>query len=480
VTTTETTDPAATHEGDRADGPQLERSLKSRHMTMISLGGVIGAGLFVGSGAVMNETGPAAVLSYVAAGALIVLVMRMLGEMAVANPAVGSFVEYCRSALGPWAGFSVGWLYWYFWAIVLAIEAVAGATILQRWIDAPVWLMSFVLMALLTATNLWSVKSYGEFEFWFASIKVAAIIAFIAIAAGWLLGIGGGDSPGLSNLTAHDGFFPAGPVTVLSGIVIVIFAFVGAEIVTIAAGESEEPERAVSRAVNSVVARVFVFYVLSVFLVVCVVPWNDARLGDSPFIAALERIGIPGAADVMNAIVVTAVLSCLNSGIYTASRMLFALARRGDAPKALLEVNARGVPVKAIMLSVSIGFLSVIFSAISPNKVFLFLVNSSGAIALFCYILIAAAELRMRRRLEAEAPERLKLRMWLFPWLTYVAIAAMLAVIVSMAFVADARPQLIPSLISLAIVLAASWWHGRRVAGAERAPARGRRRVPAT
>jgi len=476
----DTTETAAATATDPDDDVGLQRSLKPRHMTMISLGGVIGAGLFVGSGAVMNETGPAAVLSYIAAGALIVLVMRMLGEMAVANPAVGSFVEYCRSALGPWAGFSVGWLYWYFWAIVLAIEAVAGATILQRWIDAPVWLMSFVLMALLTATNLWSVKSYGEFEFWFASIKVAAIIAFIAIAAGWLLGIGGGDSPGLSNLTAHDGFFPAGPVTVLSGIVIVIFAFVGAEIVTIAAGESEEPERAVSRAVNSVVARVFVFYVLSVFLVVCVVPWNDARLGDSPFIAALERIGIPGAADVMNAIVVTAVLSCLNSGIYTASRMLFALARRGDAPKALLEVNARGVPVKAIMLSVSIGFLSVIFSAISPNKVFLFLVNSSGAIALFCYILIAAAELRMRRRLEAEAPERLKLRMWLFPWLTYVAIAAMLAVIVSMAFVADARPQLIPSLISLAIVLAASWWHGRRVAGAERAPARGRRRVPAT
>jgi GABA permease len=232
--------------------------------------------------------------------------------------------------------------------------------------------------------------------------------------------------------------------------------------------------------VNSVVARVFVFYVLSVFLVVCVVPWNDARLGDSPFIAALERIGIPGAADVMNAIVVTAVLSCLNSGIYTASRMLFALARRGDAPKALLEVNARGVPVKAIMLSVSIGFLSVIFSAISPNKVFLFLVNSSGAIALFCYILIAAAELRMRRRLEAEAPERLKLRMWLFPWLTYVAIAAMVAVIVSMAFVADARPQLIPSLISLAIVVVAAWWHGRRSTRAETARAAGRRRVPAT
>ena len=195
--------------------------------------------------------------------------MRMLGEMAVANPTVGSFVEYCRSALGGWAGFSVGWLYWYFWVIVARRRGVAGATILQRWIDLPVWLMSFVLMALLTATNLWSVKSFGEFEFWFASIKVVAIIAFIAIARGLLFGIGGGDSPGLSNLTAHDGFFPAGPVTVLSGVVIVIFAFVGAEIVTIAAAESDEPERAVAQAVNSVVARVFVFYVLSIFLVVC-------------------------------------------------------------------------------------------------------------------------------------------------------------------------------------------------------------------
>jgi GABA permease len=455
--------------------PELQHSLRQRHMTMISLGGVIGAGLFVGSGAVMNQTGPAAVLSYVAAGALIVLVMRMLGEMAVANPAIGSFVEYCRTALGPWAGFSVGWLYWYFWAIVLAVEAVAGATILQRWIDAPVWLISLVLMSLLTITNLWSVKSYGEFEFWFASIKVAAIIAFIAIAGGWLLGIGGAHSPGLSNLSAHGGFFPAGPLTVLSGIVIVIFAFVGAEIVTIAAGESREPERAVARAVNSVVARVFIFYVLAVFLVVCVVPWNDTKLGSSPFIAALDRIGIPGSADIMNAIVVTAVLSCLNSGIYTASRMLFALSRRGDAPRALLHLNRRGVPVKAILLSVSIGFLSVIFDAISPNKVFLFLVNSSGAVALFCYVLIALAELRMRRRLEAEAPQRLKLRMWGFPWLTYVAIAAMIAVIGSMALVKDVRSQLIPSLISLVVVLAAAWWRGRRASDMRGAAAGPRR-----
>ena len=195
-------------------------------------------------------------------------------------------------------------------------------------------------------------------------------------------------------------------MTVLSGIVIVIFAFVGAEIVTIAAAESDEPERAVAKATNAVIYRMLVFYVLAVFVVVAIVPWNNTELGNSPFIAALERIGIPGSADIMNAIVVTAVLSCLNSGIYTGSRMLFALGRRGDAPKSLLQVNARGVPVRAILLTVSIGFFSVILAAIWPESVFIWLVNSSGAVALFCYLLIALAELRMRRQLERRGARR--------------------------------------------------------------------------
>jgi GABA permease len=443
------------------ESPDLQKSLKSRHMTMISLGGVIGAGLFVGSSAVINTTGPAAVLSYLAAGFLIVLIMRMLGEMAVANPQVGSFTEYARRAMGGWAGFSTGWLYWYFWSIVLAIEAVAGAEILQRWIDAPVWLMALILMALLTGINLASVKSFGEFEFWFAGIKVVAIVAFIVIAAGFLLGIGAGESPGLSNLTSHEGFAPEGIITIFSGVVVVIFAFVGAEIVTIAAAESEEPEENVTKAVNQVVLRILTFYVAAIFLIVCILPWNEAKPGESPFIASLEKIGIPGAADVMNAVIVTAVLSCLNSGMYTGSRMLFALARRGDAPKSLLEVNSRGVPVKAILLTSSIGFASTGLAYLSPDTVFLFLVNSSGAIALFVYVLIACSELKMRRQLEREAPERLKVKMWLFPYLTYFAIAAMVTVIASMALVKDVRSQLIPSFISLAIVLAAYWFKTR-------------------
>src|SRR3954452_25477206 len=193
---------SATEEGSG----ELQRGLRQRHMTMISLGGVIGAGLFVGSGAVMNTTGPASILSYAAAGLLVVLVMRMLGEMAVAQPAQGSFMEYTRRALGDRGGFAVGWLYWYFWAIVLAVEAIAGGKILQNWLPGvPVWLMSLVLMRLLTASNVMSVRNFSEFEFWFASINVAAFIVFIVIGIGYLLGVDGGDSPGLSNLTSHGG-----------------------------------------------------------------------------------------------------------------------------------------------------------------------------------------------------------------------------------------------------------------------------------
>jgi GABA permease len=445
----------------------LKSGLKRRHVTMIALGGVIGAGLFVGSGAVINQTGPAAVLSYLLAGTVVVLVMRMLGEMAVANPSTGSFADYARLSLGHWAGFLTGWLYWWFWVIVLAVEAVAGAEILQRWFDVPIWLSSLVLMVLLTLTNLASVRSYGEFEFWFASIKVAAIIAFICLALAYALGLTGGEGS-FTHLTAEGGFAPEGIGKVLTGVVIVIFAFVGAEIATIAAAESDEPRRAVTKATNSVIGRVLVFYVLSVFLIVSILPWNSTKIGESPFVAALDLIGIPGAADVMNAIVLTAVLSCLNSGLYVASRMNFTLAHRGDAPQWTVKLNSRGVPARAILLATSVGYVSVIAAALWPDTIFLWLVNSSGAVALFVYLLIAFSQLRMRAQLERDDPERLQVRMWGYPWLTWIVIAAIVVVIGSMAFVDEVRSQLFWSLGSLAVVYGAyrlRMIYGRRTAG---------------
>jgi GABA permease len=438
----------------------LQQGLKRRHMTMISLGGIIGAGLFVGTGPILNQAGPATILTYLLTGCILILIMRMLGEMAVAQPSVGSFSDYARMALGNWAGFSIGWLYWYFWAIVVGFEATVAAGILGQYVNIAPWLISLILVLALTATNLYSVGSYGEFEFWFAGIKVAAIIIFIVLGALFVIGLwpGGGGGMGLSNLYDEGGFFPNGGLVMFSGIVTVIFAFVGAEIVTIAASESNEPSRNVARATNAVIYRVLLFYVVSVFFVAAIVPW-DTTFAEvvikSPFTVAFERMGIPGAGTLMNFVVLTAVLSVLNSSLYTTSRMLFALTRHNDAPAFFTNTTRRGVPIWAILAGTSFGYVSVAIYYFFPSEVFTWLINASGAIALFAYLLIAVSEVVMRRRLESEAPETLQLKMWFYPWLTYLSIAAMLAVLVAMFIIPDQRPLLIASLISLGVILAA-------------------------
>src|ERR671915_1373919 len=444
--------------GDRQEG-HLQQGLKRRHMTMIALGGIIGAGLFVGTGPILNQAGPATVLTYLLTGTILILVMRMLGEMAVARPSVGSFSDYSRMALGNWAGFSIGWLYWYFWAIVVGFEATVAAGILGQYIPnvAP-WLISLILILLLTATNLYSVGSYGEFEFWFAGIKVAAIVIFIVLAALFVIGLLPGGGIGFSNLYDEGGFFPNGGLVMFSGVVTVIFAFVGAEIVTIAAAESNEPERGVARATNAVIYRVLLFYVVSVFFVAAVVPWDTPFTSDiikSPFTLAFERMGIPGSGTLMNFVVLTAVLSVLNSSLYTTSRMLFALTRHNDAPQFFLNTTARGVPIWAILAGTSVGYVSVVIYYFAPASVFTWLINASGAVAIFVYLLIAVSELVMRRRIERESPERLRIKMWFYPWLTYLSIGAMVAVLIAMYFIASQRPLLIASVISAVVILVA-------------------------
>jgi GABA permease len=451
----------------------LHKGLKQRHLTMIAIGGVIGAGLFVGSGVVINKTGPSAFLGYALTGVLIVLVMRMLGEMATANPSTGSFADYARRALGGWAGFSVGWLYWYFWVIVVGFEAVAGAKIITYWFDAPLWLLSLGLMVLMTATNLFSVSSFGEFEFWFAGIKVAAICVFLALGALFALGLWPGREMDFSNLTAHGGFFPKGVSAVFAAIVVVIFSMVGAEIATVAAAESDNPEKAIAKATNSVVLRVAIFFVGSLFLLAVILPWNSTELGASPYVSAFKAMGIPYADDLMNAVVLTAVLSCLNSGLYTASRMLFVLAARREAPAQLISVSNGGVPRAAILTSTVVGFLCVIAAAVSPDTVFLFLLNSSGAIILFVYLLIAVSQVVLRRRTD---PQKLIVRMWFFPFLSIATIVAIVGVLVQMYLNAEVRPQLLLSLLAWALVLVlyvVTRWRGGSVepvaAGAQEA-----------
>ncbi|TXR51799.1 amino acid permease [Quadrisphaera setariae] len=456
------------HGGGHGGG--LQKGLSQRHLTMIAIGGVIGAGLFVGSGEVIRTTGPGAFLTYALTGVLVILVMRMLGEMATANPGTGSFSDYARSALGNWAGFSTAWLYWYFWVIVVGFEAVAGARIIQLYVDVPLWLVSLVLMVLMTVTNLVSVRSFGEFEYWFAGIKVAAIVLFLLLGGLFVLGVWPGASMDFSGLTngaqGSTGFFPNGVGAVFSSIVVVVFSMVGAEIATIAAAESKDPVKAVARATRSVVVRVAIFFVGSIFLLVCIVPWDSEELRASPYAAALGAMGIPYAPLVMNLVVLTAVLSCLNSGLYTASRMLFVLADRHEAPKALVRLGPGGVPRAAILTSTVVGFLCVIAAAIDPEGVFLFLLNSSGAVILFVYLLIAVSQLVLRRRTD---PEKLVVKMWLFPVLTVVAIVAILAILVAMGFNDGTRTQLFLSLGSWAVLLLLfAVTAGRRRAARER------------
>ncbi|GAA3371597.1 amino acid permease [Streptomyces sannanensis] len=449
------------HTGDPGQSPSsdgLKAGLKNRHLSMIAIGGVIGAGLFVGSASGIAAAGPAILISYAVVGMMVVFVMRMLGEMAAAYPSSGSFSAYADRALGRWAGFSIGWLYWFFWVVVLAVEATAGAVILNGWIPAvPQWAWALIVMIVLTATNLGSVASYGEFEFWFAGIKVVAIAAFVVI--GGLAAFGllpGSDNPGagLAHLTDAGGFMPNGAGSILTGILMVVFSFMGSEIVTLAAGESAEPQRAVTKATNSVIWRIGIFYLGSIFVVLILLPWNDPSIAEKgSYVAALDSIGIPHAGEIMNVIVLTAVLSCLNSALYTASRMAFSLGQRGDAPKSFARTNSRGVPQVAILASVVFGFAAVFFNYKWPDTVFAFLLNSSGAVALFVWLVICFTQLKFRGIILREAPEKLVVKMWLFPYLTWATIGMISFVVVYMLFDASGREQMVLSLLVAAIVV---------------------------
>ena len=441
-----------------ADAPgagELSRSLKSRHVSMITFGGIIGAGLFVGSSTAIGTVGPAVVISYALAGFLVLLVMRMISEMAMAMPGVQTFPDFARQGVGNWAGFLVGWLYWYFWVVVIAIEAIAGAKIICEWFPQfEVWQVGVVLMALLTAVNLMSARSYGEFEFWFASTKVIAIIVFILVVGAYATGITSPTGSTFANLTIHGGFAPAGVAAIFVGVSTTIFSLCGAEIATLAAAESDEGAKTIARMTISVSLRILIFFVLSILLIVAVVPWNEIKPGVSPFAHTLRAIGYPSADLIMNAIVLVAVLSCLNSGIYITSRAMFGLAKNGDAPQSCVQLSKTKVPVRSILIASLFSYGALAASVLSPDRVFNFLVNASGAVMLFIYLLIAIAQLRLRKRFEADAPEQLQIKMWFHPYGTWAAIIGMVAVLVLMGTSKDHAMELWTSVIVTTAFLA--------------------------
>ncbi|MBT2479792.1 amino acid permease [Streptomyces sp. ISL-94] len=398
---------------------------------MLALGGVIGAGLFIGTGQGLAAAGPAVIVAYALAALLALAVMRMLGELSAEFPASGSFSVYAERALGPWAGFATGWLYGWVTAVAIAVETLAASAILHSWIPGiPSWAFALTVMTLFTTANMNSVRTFGEAEFWFASLKVGAIVVFIALGVAALAGaLPGTASPGLTHLTTHGGFAPHGIAGIVTALLGVVFAFGGMEVIGMAAAESEDPGNGIRSAVRTAIWRIALFYLGSVSVVVLILPWTAARPGESPYVAALDRLGIPHAGTLTEGVILVALLSALNANLYGTSRMLHSLAERGDAPRTLRRRSARQVPTRAVAAASAVGFAAVLPEALWPGSALPALAKSMGAAMLFMWLAVSVSHLLLRR----------------FPATTWLSVSAIVAVMALMATTPPTRTQLLTS-----------------------------------
>ena len=449
----------------------LGHSMKPRQLTMMGLGSAIGAGLFLGSGAGVQAAGPAVLISYLVAGTLIILVMWALGEMAAANPNSGAFSVYAERAMGRTAGATIGWLWWLQLVVVIAAEALGAAGLLfSVWPVVPAWALALLFMVVFTGINLAGVRNFGEFEFWFAILKVAAIVLFLAVGAGLLLGIlPGVASPGLSNVTSD--FAPQGLGGIASALFVVIFAFGGTEIVSVAAAETEDPERSVGKAIRTVVWRILVFYIGSVFVIAAVLPATSEGLA-SPFAGVLDAARIPGAATAITLVAVVALLSALNANLYGASRMAYSLAERGEAPHVLTRLAGAGVPMLAVAVSVAFGFIATVLELLFPDRVLPALFQLVGSTCLVVWGSALVSQLVLRRRADREGSP-LPLRMKGYPALTVLGLV-LLGLIFAVGFSAeDSRVQLLSTFALIAGIALASAV-GARLSGRSRQSPAGR------
>jgi AAT family amino acid transporter len=441
-------------------GLKLGHSMLPRQLTMMGLGSAIGAGLFLGSGAGIQAAGPAVLVSYLVAGTLIIIVMWALGEMAAANPNSGAFSVYAERAMGKTAGATVGWLWWLQLVVVIAAEALGAAGLLFTvWPVIPVWGLALVFMAAFTAINLAGVKNFGEFEFWFAILKVVAILLFLAIGAALLLGwLPDVASPGLHNITSD--FAPAGLGGIATALFVVIFAFGGTEIVSVAAAETENPERSVSHAIRTVVWRILVFYIGSVFVIAAVLPSTSAAL-KSPFAGVLDLARIPGAGAAITLVAVVALLSALNANLYGASRMAYSLSERGEAPRILSRLNKSRVPVTAVGISVAFGFIAAVLELLFPERILPALFQLVGSTCLVVWGSALVSQLILRRRADRDGTT-LPLRMKAFPGLTIFGLV-LLALIFAVGFSSPDSSKQLFSTMALIAGIAAACWIGARL-----------------
>lgn len=424
------------------ENQELKRGLEERHITLMSLGACIGVGLFLGSATTIKMAGPAILLAYMAAGAVMFVIMRALGEMAIENPVAGSFSRYAQDYLGPIYGYITGWNYWFLWIVTCMAEITAVGVYMHLWYpNVPNWIWALAALVIMAAVNLITVKAYGEFEFWFALIKIVAIILMIVVGFGIILfGIGnGGVATGISNLWEHGGFAPNGLKGILMSMTMVMFAYLGIEMLGVTAGEVKNPEKAISRAVNTVFWRILVFYVGALFVIMSIYPWNEIGTTGSPFVMTFEKIGIPSAAGIINFVVLTAALSSCNSGIFSTGRMLFNLADQGQASPAFKRISKTGVPSLAILVSAGALLIGVVLNYFVPEKVFVWVTSISTFGAIWTWAMILLAQLKFRKNLPANERKALKFAAPFWPIGSYLSLAFLAMVVVLMAFSPDTR-----------------------------------------
>ncbi|HEY4764737.1 MAG TPA: amino acid permease [Candidatus Sulfotelmatobacter sp.] len=426
------------------EGEGLHRRLSRRQLTMMAIGGAIGVGLFLGSGVTIRLAGPAVILSYLLGAGIALIMSYALAEMAVVHPVAGAFGVYAEKYLNPWAGFSVRATYGVAQIIAIGAEVTAAGIYISFWFPSvPQWIWVVLVSATLVALNAMQVNRLGEFEYWFAMIKVAAIVAFIIVGISLILGIGSRGAIGLANLTRHGGFLPAGWKGVWLSLTITVTSYMGVEIIAVTAGEAQHPEITIPHAMRSIIWRLILFYVLAIAIMVTMVPWNQAGgsspLSGSPFVAAFAAAHIPFAAAIMNFVVLTAALSSVNTNLYLSTRMLFSLGRGGYAPEWMGKVSRNGVPHRALLASTAGIIAAVLLAIFAPKNAFLTLYGTAVAGMLFVWLVILNTHLYFRKAIPSDVMLRLPMRLWAHPLFTVVGILLLLAISITTFFVDGLR-----------------------------------------
>lgn len=441
----------------------LHRGLQERHIQLIALGGAIGVGLFLGSATAIKTAGPALMLSYFVGGLAIFVIMRALGELAVAYPVAGSFSTYAYNFLGPLPGYITGWTYWFMWVVTCMAEITAAGIYMTYWFPGtPQWAWALAALTIMTLVNLINVAAYGEFEFWFALIKVVTIILMIIVGLGMIIfGIGNQGVPiGISNLWTHGGFFAKGFSGPALALVMVAFAYLGIELIGVTAGEAQNPEKTIPSAIDKVFWRILIFYVGALFVIMSLFPWNEIGTKGSPFVITFDKIGIPAAAGIINFVVLTAALSSCNSGIFSTGRMLYNLALQRKAPATFGKLSRTSVPVNGIIVSAAFLLIGVVLNYLVPARVFEYVTSVATIGAIWIWAVILLSQISYRKSLSQDEIARLKYPMPLWPIASYLALAFLALVLVMMAFSEGTRVALYVGPVWFGLLIASYYGLG--------------------